>query len=764
MQISQSMSKLNTFYILLLSLLGLLPSMAQAQPKFPDLPLKISQSASEAKVGDEVILTFTAMVPKDYYVYSSNIKCEIGPLPPSVEIKKGKGIEFIGGFTSIGDKKEMDEIFNCQIAKWTKKVQLTHKIKVLDPSQSTNIEIELQMCSNESGVCLPVSKKFDISFTASKSVPAENGPDAKKEDPKSSTVDDNKADQSKEEQELSSKNLDNGEVDTGATALEPSDTATGEGIPNNIQELNAEGIQPIGPFVNKKEYRALNQSEVGQCKDLVKSFNGVNILDDFNKGGLWGLLILSFLAGLAALITPCVFPMIPMTVTFFLKQSKSRTGAIVNALFFGLCIVIVYQILGLIFAVAFGPKTINWIATAALPNIIFFVIFLIFAFSFFGAFELTLPASWTTKLDQKADKGGYLGIFFMALTLAVVSFSCTGPIVATVLVQSADGEFIKPLIAMAGFGFALALPFMLAAIFPSMLNSMPKSGGWLNAVKVCLGFVEIAFGLKFLSVADQTYHWGLLDREVYLAIWIALFTLMGLYLLGKMKFAHDSDLKFISIPRLMFIITTFAFVVYLIPGMWGAPLKGLSGYLPPMGTQDFKLGKFGSGGNVSEEPLYGDQLEIPLGLEGYFDYDQALRVAAELKKPLFLDFTGHGCVNCRKMEENVWDDARILKTLREDYVVVSLYVDDKVIPLPKEDYFVSKADGDSVKMLGDKNAAIQQCLYGVLAQPQYVLIDYNQNLLATPQYSDFKSGNKQRFYDFLKSGIQRFEAALSLEN
>jgi thiol:disulfide interchange protein DsbD len=724
----------------------------QAQPKFPDLPLKMEQSSTIAKNGDEVVLTFTANIPKDYYVYSSNIKCEIGPLPPSLEIRGDKNIEIIGNFTSIGDKKEMDDIFNCQIAKWTKKVLLTHKVKVKDASKATKIEIELQMCSSVSGVCLPVSKKFDVVFESKKNSSNPSDTEPAVSDPKDKKSDEKILPAAKVGEQTK---VDNGtdNVDTPNSEI--------DSLNLEVESQVGDKVNKLGAFVNNKEYRAKSQAEVGQCKDLVKSYNGVNILDDFNKGGLWGLLILSFLAGLAALITPCVFPMIPMTVTFFLKQSKSRTGAIVNALMFGLFIVVVYMIIGLIFGSFFTGKAINYIATAALPNILFFIIFFIFACSFFGAFELTLPASWTTKLDQKADKGGYLGIFFMALTLAVVSFSCTGPIVATVLVQSADGELIKPLLAMAGFGFALALPFMLAAIFPSMLNSMPKSGGWLNSVKVCLGFIEIAFGLKFLSVADQTYHWGLLDREIYLAIWIALFTLMGLYLLGKMKFAHDSDLKFISIPRLMFVVITFTFVVYLIPGMWGAPLKGLSGYLPPMGTQDFKLGTFGSGGNVSEEPLYGDRLEIPLGLEGYFDYDQALRVAAELEKPLFLDFTGHGCVNCRKMEEKVWDDPRILKTLREDYIVVSLYVDDKVIPLPKDDYFISKADGDSVKMLGDKNAAIQQCLYGVLAQPQYVLIDYNQNLLASPQYSDFKSGNKERFYKFLKSGVNRFEAKLN---
>jgi len=733
--------------VLLGGFIGVSPNSLISQPKLPTMEVLVSADKSSVSVGDIITLTFSGKVPSGCYVYSTSIKCDVGPNPPDLALYSKDAFQAVGEMTSEGDKIFIDDIFNCQVGKFTKKVLFRQKVKVLKVMDNLSGNLDYQMCSDDIGVCLPRNQKFSIAL---KSAGVETvKPD--KIDPKVDKIEDPKNGKP-------IKNTDIPVIDN------PVNSDSGAIVPSieNLDSAKQEGSKSVlGAFINNKDYIANSQAEVGTCDEHTKSFGGVTIIDDFNKDGLWGLFLLAFIAGFAALITPCVFPMIPMTVTYFLKQSKSRGAAIFSAVLFGLFIIIIYEVLGLIFAVAFGPETVNYIATAWLPNVIFFTIFLLFAFSFFGAFEITLPASLTTSLDQKADKGGYLGIFFMALTLAVVSFSCTGPIVATVLVQSADGEFLKPLIAMGGFALAFALPFMLAAIFPSMLNSMPKSGGWLNAVKVCLGFIEIAFGLKFLSTADQTYHWGILDREVYLAIWITLFILMGLYLMGKMKFSHDSELKFISIPRLMFIIVTFSFVFYLIPGLWGAPLKALSGYLPPMGTQDFKLGRYNSEsveGNICDEPMYGDQLEIPLGLKGYFDYDQALSCAYKLDKPLFLDFTGHGCVNCRKMEESVWDDPRILKVLREDYVVVSLYVDDKKIQLPESEHFISKYTGDMVTTLGKKNATIQQCLYGILAQPQYVLIDYNQNLLAKPQYSDFDAGNKDRFLSFLQNGVKQYQS------
>ncbi|MCK5339158.1 MAG: thioredoxin family protein, partial [Bacteroidales bacterium] len=370
---------------------------------------------------------------------------------------------------------------------------------------------------------------------------------------------------------------------------------------------------------------------------------------------------------------------------------------------FGISIVFIYTVIGTVIALTLGVNFANWLSTHWLPNVLFFLIFVIFAASFFGMFEITLPSWMISSSDKRAEKGGISGPFFMAFTLVLVSFSCTGPLVGSILVKSATGAWLEPIIGMLGFSLAFALPFALFAFFPSWLNKMPKSGGWLNSVKVVLGFLELALGLKFLSIADQTYHWGLLDREVYLAIWIVIFVLMGFYLLGKIKFAHDSEVKFIGVPRLAFVIITFSFVVYLIPGMFGAPLKFLSGDLPRAQTHDFDINAivrenvkmiapYDDTPATCETAKYHEFLHLPHGLEGYFDYEQALSCAKTLNKPLFIDFTGHGCVNCREMEANVWADTKVLKRLQEDYIVVALYVDDKTA-VPEEEWVLSSADG-----------------------------------------------------------------------
>lgn len=404
-----------------------------------------------------------------------------------------------------------------------------------------------------------------------------------------------------------------------------------------------------------------------------------------------------------------------------------------------------------------GPGAANWLSTHWIPNVFFFVIFIVFAVSFFGAFELVLPSSWVNKMDKKADKGGWAGPIFMALTIALVSFSCTGPIVGTVLVESSKGGFIVPAIAMLGYSLAFALPFGLLVIFPSYLQNLPKSGGWLNSVKVVLGFVELAFALKFLSTADQTYHWHLLDREVYLVLWIVIAILLGIYLMGKLKFSHDSDLKFLSVPRLFMVIATFSFALYMIPGLWGAPLKFLAGYLPPMSTQDFKLGEYESAQASCGTALYSETLHLPHGISGYFDYDQAINCAKEQKKPLFVDFTGHGCVNCRKMEEKVWSDPVVLKKLKDSFIVVSLYVDDKIIKLPKSDYFLSKDEGKEITLLGDKNATIQACYFNSNSQPMYALMNADGERLLQPTTTaeDFNY-NSALFAKFLSAGIKQY--------
>ncbi len=461
-------------------------------------------------------------------------------------------------------------------------------------------------------------------------------------------------------------------------------------------------------------------------------------------GNFWAMIIEAILWGFAALLTPCVFPMVPMTVSFFMKGSENKAKAKFRAIMYGVFIVALYTLpiaaLIIVTRVVGGDAVtadiFNWLATHWLPNIIFFIVFMIFAASFFGAFEIVLPSKLVNKSDENVDKKkGLGGVFFLALTLVLVSFSCTGPIVGSVLIKATQGEVWTPIFAMMAFSLAFAIPFVLCALFPGLLNKMPKSGGWLNSVKVVLGFVEVALGLKFLSTADQVYHWGLLDREIYLAIWIVCFTLLGFYLLGKLKFKHDSEVKYVSTFRLFAAIGVFAFVVYMIPGMWGAPLKGLSGYLPPLQSQDFVIG---SGAAVSSEAAssddadlttvkYGDFLELPLGLEGFFDLEEAKAYAAKVGKPIFLDFTGHGCVNCREMESRVWSNPSIKSRLENDFVICALYVDDKK-QVAKEDWVVA-ANGKTLKTLGKINSAFALEKFGANAQPHYVILDAEGNQL-----------------------------------
>lgn len=491
---------------------------------------------------------------------------------------------------------------------------------------------------------------------------------------------------------------------------------------------------------------------------------------------MWDVIIEAILWGFVALFTPCVFPMIPMTITFFMKGGENKRKGRIQASAYGISIVLLYTLpIAIIILITYfvGGRTVtadifNWLATHWVPNVFFFLIFMLFAASFLGMFEIVLPSWMVSKADSKADSGGIMGAFFMAVTLVLVSFSCTGPLVGSVLVKSAQGEIFEPIFAMLAFSIAFALPFTLFAFFPSWLQRLPKSGGWLNSVKVVLGFIEIALGLKFLSVADQTYHWGILDREVYLALWIVTFTLMGLYLLGKLKFAHDSDMKYIPVPRLGLAIITLSFVVYLVPGMWGAPLKALSGYLPPQHSHDFDLNSIirnnagfisSSGGEHSdfetlcEKPKYGDFLHLPHGLEGYFDYEQALDCAKKTNKPVFIDFTGHGCVNCREMEANVWSDPRVLKRLREEFIVVALYVDDKT-KLPEDEWIKSEYDGKIKKSVGKKYADLQISWFNMNAQPYYVLLDHNSQLLAKPRAYDL---DVDAFVDFLDTGLKNFK-------
>ena len=477
------------------------------------------------------------------------------------------------------------------------------------------------------------------------------------------------------------------------------------------------------------------------------------------SNALFSIFAAGFIAGLIAFLLPCIFPMVPLTVSYFTKRAETKGKGIQGAIIYGVSIIVIYVVLGLLITVIFGASALNELATDGFFNVFIFLILLIFGISFLGAFEITLPSSFVNKMDSKSDSKGLTGIFFMAATLAVVSFSCTGPLIGTLLVTVGQtGGFLAPIMGMFGFSLALALIFVVFAIFPSWMTSLPKSGGWLNAVKVVLGLIEIALALKFLSTADLAYHWGILDREVFIAIWIVIAFILGFYLLGKIKFSHDSDLPYISIPRLFLGGAAFVFAFYLMPGLWGAPLKAVSALVPPLSTQDFVIGQESSNGNQVTTPAhpkrkYSEFLHIPHNIDGFFDYEEALAYAKEVKKPLFLDFTGHGCVNCREMEARVWSDPRVLKKLKEDYIVVSLYTDDKKA-LPENEQFDSKVLETKVNTVGKKFKHLQAERFNTISQPYYVLLGTDEKELVSPPIGvEF---NIKKYLQYLDKGLSEF--------
>lgn len=483
-----------------------------------------------------------------------------------------------------------------------------------------------------------------------------------------------------------------------------------------------------------------------------------------HEQSLWHTFVEGLLGGFLAFLMPCIFPMVPLTVSYFTKKSNSKQKGIGQAMIYGLSIIVIYVTIGLLITVLFGSSMLNELSSSGIFNLLFFLLLVFFAISFFGAFEITLPSSLINKIDQKADNSkGLGGIFFMAASLALVSFSCTGPIIGTLLVQaSSKGEILAPAIGMFGFALALALPFTFSAIFPGFLNSMPKSGGWLNSVKVVLGFLELALALKFLSAADLVWHWGWFDREVFLVIWIVIFTMMGFYLLGKLKFSHDSDLPYISVPRLLMALLSFAFAVYMIPGLWGAPLKVLSGLAPPMHTQDFILssGDGNSSSGVSSDfptkVKYGEILHPPHGFKAFFDLEEGLAYAKSVHKPIMLDFTGHTCVNCRKMEDDIWIDTQVAQLIKEKYVLIQLYVDERGIKMPEHKIHYSNYLKGKTNDLGRWNQDFQATKYGANSQPFYVIVDHQLNPLVPAQGAIF---NAKDYASFLQSGLDKFNLA-----
>ncbi|MBB2147745.1 protein-disulfide reductase DsbD family protein [Pedobacter gandavensis] len=534
-------------------------------------------------------------------------------------------------------------------------------------------------------------------------------------------------------------------------------TALAQQADAGIDDLEFTEIKEEVPVID-----SITATIVTTAKDSVKAVDVKLVAPkQQEQQGLTGIFIAGFIGGLAALLMPCIFPMLPLTVSFFTKGSQTKGKAVSRAMFYGLSIIVIYVVLGLLVTVIFGADALNSLSTNGIFNFLFFILLLIFAISFLGAFEITLPSSWVNKMDANSDKGGLAGLFFMAGTLALVSFSCTGPIIGTLLVQAAtSGALLGPAIGMFGFSFALAIPFALFALFPSWLSALPKSGGWLNSVKVVLGFLELALAMKFLSNVDLAYHWNWFDREVFLVLWIVIFGLMGLYLLGKLKFSHDSPVNFISVPRLMIAIIVLSFSIYMVPGLWGAPLKSISAFLPPQATQDFDLYTPTLTGGTSNTPVkheegphkYADIFHAPLNLNVFFDYEEGMAYAKKVNKPVMIDFTGHACVNCRQMEANVWPDKMVYSRLNNDFVIIQLYVDDKT-ELAQHEKFTSTFSGKAVNTIGNKWSDFQAAKFHSNSQPYYVLLGHDEKLLVQPTGANY---NAEEYLKFLNSGLNNF--------
>lgn len=663
-------------------------------------PVKWSYSITSS--GD---IVFKATVDDGWHLYDMKLP-EGGPIPTQFTFEEIKGAELVGKVTTNARiTTQYDEMFEMNVGWFVENPSFTQKLKITD-KENFRISgvIEYMSCNDQN--CIPGTE--DFSFDKN-NLPA-GVPVAGKATQEAAPV--------KPAEEKAPETPENTASEQPEILLVEPDTTTDTAV-SATDRTNSSLVSDYWTPV------------ISQLKDLgeVATTSDKSLLVVF---------ILGFGGGLLALLTPCVWPIIPMTVSFFLKRSKKdRKKAIIDALTYGVAIVVIYLLLGILITMIFGASALNSLSTNALFNLLFFALLVVFAISFFGAFELTLPASWTTKMDAKAESTtGLISIFFMAFTLVLVSFSCTGPIIGTLLVEAASqGNLLGPAIGMFGFALALAIPFAFFAIFPSWLQNLPKSGGWLNSVKVVLGFLELALALKFLSVADLAYGWGILDREVFLVLWIVIFALLGMYLLGKLKLPHDDDMPHTSVTRLFLAIISFAFAIYMVPGLWGAPLKAISAFSPPLYTQDFSLYE----GEVKPN---------------YYDYEEGMEYARKHNMPVLIDFTGYGCVNCREMEASVWSDPRVKGIIDNDYVLISLYVDNKeklAEPLEVEEYGKTK----KLRSVGDKWSYLQRYKFGANAQPFYVLLDNEGNPLA-PVYAYDKDVDK--YINFLRSGINAYKA------
>ena len=643
-------------------------------------------------------IVFTAVADKGWHLYDMNLPAG-GPVSTSITYETMKGAELVGKVvSSVAPTSVYDELFAMNLRWYSGTVTFTQKIKVTDAKAFKLAgELEFMACNDET--CLP-PERVEFSFNRKNITMTDAGVVAGESDDQAAA--------------------DSLSLAQGADSLAVS--ADGENAgqlvnPTKIAEALSDNVDLWTPVI-----------------DELKAF-GESPLDGTDSSLLF-IFLAGFAGGFIALLTPCVWPMIPMTVSFFLKRTKNKKKAIKDAVMYGVSIIVIYLALGLLITGIFGASALNDLSTNAVFNLLFFALLVLFAVSFFGAFEMVLPSSWTNKLDAKADStSGILSIFFMAFTLALVSFSCTGPIIGTLLVQAASmGSIVAPAVGMFGFAFALAIPFSVFAIFPNMLQSMPKSGGWLNSVKVVLGFLELALALKFFSVADLAYGWRILDRETFLVLWIVIFAMLGFYLLGKIRFSHDSELKYVSVPRLFMAIVSLAFAVYMVPGLWGAPLKSISAFAPPLYTQDFNL--------------YEDEVHAQ-----FDDYEAGMAYAKKNNKPVMIDFSGYGCVNCRKMEASVWTNPGVKQIIENDYVLITLFVDDKT-KLPEVIEIEEHGKTRKLKTVGDKWSYLQRSKFGANAQPFYVLLDNNGKPLSH-SYAYDEDVNK--YIQFLQGGLKNYK-------
>lgn len=643
-------------------------------------------------------IVFTAVADKGWHLYDMNLPAG-GPVSTSITYETMKGAELVGKVvSSVAPTSVYDELFAMNLRWYSGTVTFTQKIKVTDAKAFKLAgELEFMACNDET--CLP-PERVEFSFNRKNITMTDAGVVAGESDDQAAA--------------------DSLSLAQGADSLSVS--ADGENAgqlvnPTKIAEALSDNVDLWTPVI-----------------DELKAF-GESPLDGADSSLLF-IFLAGFAGGFIALLTPCVWPMIPMTVSFFLKRTKNKKKAIKDAVMYGVSIIVIYLALGLLITGIFGASALNDLSTNAVFNLLFFALLVLFAVSFFGAFEMVLPSSWTNKLDAKADStSGILSIFFMAFTLALVSFSCTGPIIGTLLVQAASmGSIVAPAVGMFGFAFALAIPFSVFAIFPNMLQSMPKSGGWLNSVKVVLGFLELALALKFFSVADLAYGWRILDRETFLVLWIVIFAMLGFYLLGKIRFSHDSELKYVSVPRLFMAIVSLAFAVYMVPGLWGAPLKSISAFAPPLYTQDFNL--------------YEDEVHAQ-----FDDYEAGMAYAKKNNKPVMIDFSGYGCVNCRKMEASVWTNPGVKQIIENDYVLITLFVDDKT-KLPEVIEIEEHGKIRKLKTVGDKWSYLQRSKFGANAQPFYVLLDNNGKPLSH-SYAYDEDVNK--YIQFLQGGLKNYK-------